>query len=50
MIGWLFYCCKSAIVKSMLSHGGSGIGGVVVVVVMVAFVRVPFIGLSPQYS
>ena len=32
-----FYLCKSAIVKCMLCHGGSGIAGVVVVVVMMVW-------------
>ena len=31
------YCCRSAIVKCMLCHSGSGIGGVVIVVVRIVW-------------
>ena len=38
MKGLLFYCCRSAIVKCMLCHGGSGIDWVVVIVVILMVV------------
>ena len=38
MKGLLFYFCRSAIVKCMLCHGGSGIDWVVVIVVIVMVV------------
>ena len=31
------FCCRSAIFKCVLCHGGSGIGGVIVVVVMMVW-------------